>query len=261
MASSRVLLHALKLTDQDRRTNDGSDTTAKTAVEHHGQGLVDNDIAQQQGDQDPMFSLLEKLENPLGVLLLGIGGVLGDDLEVDAVLAHQGDGQAGKGTAEEHEEDGCDEEDPELGASLLLVAIVEVAQDVERGGGGADGEESFGEGEDGGPEGHQPVMASVLWAHGCRGQVVAWAACHRTILGVDSSVFLQDARTEACVSKLLVFLSRPHTDWTQNKQCSEKLTPWSCLLHDWRGKTFVGNSPTVNCRLTGPVREGEGKED
>lgn len=108
-----------------------------------------------------MLSFLKQLEDPLGVPLLRVVGIFGDDLEIDAVLAHQSDGQAGKGTTEEDKDHGGNVEDPELGALFLLVAVVELLHHVDGSGRGADGEKRFGECEDGGPKGQQRMALAM----------------------------------------------------------------------------------------------------
>lgn len=109
-----------------------------------------------------MLALLEQAQDAAGILLLGFCGILGNDLEVDAVLAHEGDGQAGEGTAKQDEEHGDDEEDPEL-AALLLVAIVQLVQHANGcSGGDAEGEDGPGEPEDGWAERHQRVGSGLL---------------------------------------------------------------------------------------------------
>lgn len=154
------------LTNQDSGSNDSSHASTKTAVKHDGQRLVHNDVAEEQCDQNPMFSLLQKLEDSFGVPLLRVVGVFGDDLQIYAVLAHQSDGQPGKSTTEEDQEHGSDVENPELGARLLLVSVVELLHDADWGSRCTHGEESFGHGEDGGAEGHQRMGGRVVLTHG-----------------------------------------------------------------------------------------------
>lgn len=101
-----------KLTNQYGGPDDSSYTTTKAPVQDDGQGLVDNDVTKEQSNQDPVLALVEKLHHPLRILLLRFGGILGYDLQVDAILTHKGNCQAGKGTAKQHEEDGGDVEDP-----------------------------------------------------------------------------------------------------------------------------------------------------
>lgn len=153
-------------TNQDSGSNDGSDASTETAVEHDGQGLVHDDVAKEQGDQNPMLSFLKQLEDPLGIPLLGIVWIFGDNLEIYAVLAHESDGQAGEGTTQEDEKHGGEVENPEICAVLLLVAVVELLHDMQGSGGGADGEEGFAEGEDGGTEGHEGMAEAVARAVG-----------------------------------------------------------------------------------------------
>lgn len=122
-----------------------------------------------------MLSLLEQLEDSLGISLLGFGGILGDDLKVDTVLAHQSNGQTGKGAAEEDEEYGGDIEDPKLGAFLLFVAIVQLFEDADGRGRGTDGEESFGESQDGWAKRHQGMAMVRAWlSHDWEGVVGGW---------------------------------------------------------------------------------------
>lgn len=50
-----------------------------------------------------MLAAIEQVMHTTGVLVLRLFLVEGDDAQVDLVLAHQGDGEAGKGAAEQHE--------------------------------------------------------------------------------------------------------------------------------------------------------------
>lgn len=127
------------LTNQDSGSYDSSHASTKTAVKHDRQRLVHNDVTKEQCDQNPVFSLFQKLEDSFGVLLLSVVGILGNDLQVYAVLTHQSDGQPGKSPTEEDKEHGGEVENPELGARLLLIAVVKLLHDAHRGSRGADG--------------------------------------------------------------------------------------------------------------------------
>lgn len=76
-------------TDQESRTNDGSDAAAKAPVKNNGKRLIHDNIGKEKCDQYPMFSLLQQIVYPLCVLLLWLAGVFRYDLEVDTVLSHE----------------------------------------------------------------------------------------------------------------------------------------------------------------------------
>lgn len=46
------------LTNQNSGSNNGSHASTETAVKHDRQGLVHDDVTEEQGDQNPMFALL-----------------------------------------------------------------------------------------------------------------------------------------------------------------------------------------------------------
>lgn len=77
-----------------------------------------------------------------GILMLGLLVVERDDSEVDLILAHQRDGQAGKSATEQHEAHGNDIEHPQCTA-LGLGGVVVVVVGVE-GIGGPEGSRSGG---------------------------------------------------------------------------------------------------------------------
>lgn len=155
------------LTNQNSGSNDSCHASTKTTVEHNRQCLVHNDVAEQQCNQNPVLSLLQELENSFGISLLRVVRILGDNLQIDTVLTHQSNGQTGESTTKENQEHGSDVEDPELGAWFLLVAVMKLLHDANRSSRGADGEEGFGESEDGGTEGHQWMGGVTLRTHGC----------------------------------------------------------------------------------------------
>lgn len=78
-------------TDQDSTANDGCDAAAERPVQHNGQRLVDNDIAQQQRHENPMLSLVQQVQHSPRVLVLRLGRIALQDLQVNAVLSHQPD--------------------------------------------------------------------------------------------------------------------------------------------------------------------------
>lgn len=47
----------LGLTDENGTPNDGGDATAQEAIENDGQGLVDDDVCEEEGDEDPVLAL------------------------------------------------------------------------------------------------------------------------------------------------------------------------------------------------------------
>lgn len=61
---------SLELTNEDRATNNGCDTATEGAVENDGKRFIDDDVGQEQGDENPVLSLVEELENSFGVLVL-----------------------------------------------------------------------------------------------------------------------------------------------------------------------------------------------
>jgi hypothetical protein len=64
-------------------------TPAERPVEHDGEGLVGNDVAQEQCNQNPVLALLEEFEDLGGILALGALARRSEDLKVDLVLSHQ----------------------------------------------------------------------------------------------------------------------------------------------------------------------------
>lgn len=78
-----------ELTDQDSTAEHSGPSTAQTAVEHNGQRFVRDNITEQESDENPMFSALEKTEDLSGMISLGAFTRLLNDLEIDFVLTHQ----------------------------------------------------------------------------------------------------------------------------------------------------------------------------
>ncbi len=136
-------------TNQNSAPDNGGNATAKTPIQNDGQSLVYNDVRQEQCDEHPVFAAVEKMVNAVRIFVLGFFVVEGDDAQVDLVLAHERDGQAGKGTAEEHEGHGYGIEHPQgtalgLGDVVMMIAGAEGLR-VSRGGGGKTGEQSPGQ--------------------------------------------------------------------------------------------------------------------
>lgn len=78
-----------KSTNKNGGAEDGGPASAQGPVEHNGQGLVGDDIAQEQRDEDPMLSVLEETQHLLGRLAFVRLARGRQHLEVDLVLAHQ----------------------------------------------------------------------------------------------------------------------------------------------------------------------------
>jgi hypothetical protein len=76
-------------TNKDGRTDDGRPATAEGAIENNGECFVGDDVAQEQGDKDPVLAALEQLEHLLRIFALAAITGMGEDLQVDFVLAHQ----------------------------------------------------------------------------------------------------------------------------------------------------------------------------
>jgi hypothetical protein len=132
-------------TNEDGGAENGGPASAQGPVEDDGQGLVGDDVAQEQRDEHPVLAVLQQPQHLLGgAALVGLAR-RGQDLEVDLVLSHQParllavaqwrdgvgvgvgvrDGQACKDTAREHEGDGNAQIEPERrvlgGLGQLLV--------------------------------------------------------------------------------------------------------------------------------------------
>lgn len=65
------------LTDKNCTTHNSGNTAAQEAVQHHGKRFVDDDVGEQQGDEDPMLSAVEQLEDSFCVFVLRFVGVAG----------------------------------------------------------------------------------------------------------------------------------------------------------------------------------------
>lgn len=76
-------------TNKNGGAEHGRPAASERPVEHNGEGLVGDDVAQEQCHQDPVLALLEQLEHLGRVLALGALARRGEDLEIDLVLAHQ----------------------------------------------------------------------------------------------------------------------------------------------------------------------------
>ena len=78
-------------TDQNSAADNGRNASAETAIEHDGERLVDDDVGEEEGDEDPVLALAEQVEDLVGALAaeMRFVGVVLEDLEVDAVLAHE----------------------------------------------------------------------------------------------------------------------------------------------------------------------------
>jgi hypothetical protein len=87
-----------------------------------------------------VLAAVEQVVDTASVLVLRLFAVEGDDSEVDVVLAHEGDGQAGEGTAEQYEDHGHDIEHPQGTALGFGDVVMVVAGSDGRGGRGCGGE-------------------------------------------------------------------------------------------------------------------------
>lgn len=76
-------------TNQDGTADDGRPASSKRSVEHNRQCLVCDDVAEQQGDENPVLALLEEAKHAGGVFLLRTVARGSKDLEIDLVLAHE----------------------------------------------------------------------------------------------------------------------------------------------------------------------------
>lgn len=76
-------------TDENCAAYDGSNTSAQCPVQHDRKRFVDDDVRQEQGDEYPVFSFVEQVENSLRALMLRFGDIASEDLKINAVLAHQ----------------------------------------------------------------------------------------------------------------------------------------------------------------------------
>jgi hypothetical protein len=63
-------------------------------VEHNGECLIGDDVAQEKCDQNPVLALLEEFEDLCGILAFGALARRSKDLKIDLVLAHQPVGNA-----------------------------------------------------------------------------------------------------------------------------------------------------------------------
>lgn len=78
-----------------------------------------------------MLAAIEQVVHTARVLVLGLLLVEGDDAQVDLVLAHQGDGEAGKGAAKQYQGNGHDVENPEGAAIFFGDVVMVIATEVE----------------------------------------------------------------------------------------------------------------------------------
>jgi hypothetical protein len=99
-------------TNQDGTAQDGRPATTQRAIQDNGQSLVCDDVAEQQGDENPMLALFQQPQNSGGAFLLAALARGCNDLQVDFVLAHECNGQAGKDSAQEDEGNGDTQIDP-----------------------------------------------------------------------------------------------------------------------------------------------------
>jgi hypothetical protein len=76
-------------TNQYRTAEYSRPSSSQRTVEHNGKRFVDDDIAQQQCDQDPMLSLLQQVVNLLRVPLFFSFAGGSYHLEVNTILPHQ----------------------------------------------------------------------------------------------------------------------------------------------------------------------------
>lgn len=87
--SHDILTESRELTNEHGTPDDGRNATTERSVQHDGQGLIDNDIGQQQCHQDPMLALIQQIQHPPRVLVLRLVRIALDNLQVNAVLSHQ----------------------------------------------------------------------------------------------------------------------------------------------------------------------------
>jgi hypothetical protein len=99
-------------TNQDGTAQDGRPATTQRAIQDNGQSLVCDDVAEQQGDENPMLALLQQTQDSGGALLLAALARGCNDLQVDFILAHECNGQARKDSAQEDEGNGDTQIDP-----------------------------------------------------------------------------------------------------------------------------------------------------
>jgi hypothetical protein len=157
-------------TDQDCRADNGSNASAKAAIKNDRKGLVDNDVGEEEGDQNPVLPLVKKTEHLLSAppAAMRFVDIVLEDLEIDAVLPHEPvrrathtrlvavvqndpgkdgdggvrggsvrDGQTRKGATSQHQNYSDYPKEDEAGALGLWVVVGPVAQGRERSAGDA----------------------------------------------------------------------------------------------------------------------------
>lgn len=67
-------------TDEHGGTKDGRPTAAERSIENNGEGFICDDIAQQEGDQNPVFTLFQQSQHLGGVCLLSALARVSNDL-------------------------------------------------------------------------------------------------------------------------------------------------------------------------------------
>jgi len=75
--------------NEDGGANNGRPASTQRAVEDNGQRLVGDDVAEEERHQDPVLAALQQSQNAGGVVALVRLARLGEDLEIDFVLAHE----------------------------------------------------------------------------------------------------------------------------------------------------------------------------
>ena len=129
-----------KHTNEHGGAEHGGPAPSERPVEHNGKGLVGDNIAQKQRHQNPVLALVKQPQDLGRVLALGALARVGDDLQIDLILAHQAmcglelalwkamararkllrNGQAGKGPSKQHKRYGSAEIYPQAWIIWLL---------------------------------------------------------------------------------------------------------------------------------------------
>ena len=99
-------------TNQDGTAQHSRPATTERAIQHNGQSFVGNDVAEQQCDKDPMLALLQQAQDFGSTLLLASLARGSDNLQVDFILAHEGNCQTSKDSTQEHKGNGNAQIDP-----------------------------------------------------------------------------------------------------------------------------------------------------
>lgn len=93
--------------DEGRRGDDGCEASTKVA-EEDGECLVDDDVSEEQDDENPVLSSGQESQHLCGPAPLRVCTGAAEDLQVELIESHEGEGEACEDSTEENE--ACDGE-------------------------------------------------------------------------------------------------------------------------------------------------------